>query len=124
MDLIIFSPICRFQKIEQIRQVVETGIRIYYAQSSKYKAAMVERLNFTLKRMIYSFITDRESYKFVPQLQDIVKSYNEKVHSSLPNISPMDAEKNYEKHAYNIRQMNELKYLKVKKAKVKHKINL
>ena len=83
---------------------------------------MVERLNFTLKRMIYAFISDHETYKFIPRLQDIVKSYNSKVHSSLPNISPMEAEKNYEKHAYDIRQINELKFLAVKKAKVKHKI--
>ena len=97
-------------------------IKPYFAKSSKYKAAMVERLNQSLKKMIYSFMTDNETYNFLPKLQKIVKTYNSRIHSALPQITPQQAEKNDVKTAYNIRQKNELKYMKVKEAPIKHAV--
>lgn len=94
-------------------------IKIFYAISTKQKASMVERLNLTLKKMIYSYMTDKGSLRFIPHLQKIVKSYNSKIHSSLPNITPLQAEVGDEDTTFNIRQMNELKYLSAKKVPAK-----
>ena len=72
----------------------------------------MERAGQSLQRLIYSFITANQSYTFYHRLQDLVKTYNSRIHRST-GISPNDGElrQNHEK----IRQMHEKKYSKIKK---------
>ena len=94
----------------------DNGIKLYIARSFG-KAAFVERLNLTLKRKIYAYMTDNETYNFINKLPDIVKSYNNAIHSALPDISPNEAEHGNAELDYQIRQINEVKYLNARKHK-------
>ena len=60
--------------------------------SSDVKCAGVERVNKTLQRKIYQYMTEKNTDRYIDVLQDAVLSYNKSVHSSI-NISPNEAEK-------------------------------
>ena len=46
------------------------------------KANYSERVIGTLKRMIYRFITHKNTHRYIDTLQNLVKTYNETVHSA------------------------------------------
>lgn len=50
--------------------------------SGPSKAANIESFQKTLQRMIYTFITEYDNLSYIPFLQHIVNSYNERTHSS------------------------------------------
>ena len=54
----------------------------YTYTNEEIKASLVERLQKTLKQKIYRYFTHSNSYKYVGVLQDIIKSYNNSVHSA------------------------------------------
>ncbi|VDI72560.1 Hypothetical predicted protein [Mytilus galloprovincialis] len=57
---------------------------------NEVKANYVERLNKTLKSMIYRYLAKHKSKRYIDALQDLVKSYNATPHRSLNNIAPRD----------------------------------
>jgi len=74
--------------------------------SNTEKAAMCERAGQTLQRRLHRYMTYKNTYRFLPVLQDIVKSINDTPHSSTgvaPNrFSEADVyqawERNYLRH--------------------------
>ena len=50
---------------------------------SERKASVVERLNRTLKGLMFKFFTKNETRKYVDVLQDIVNRYNNGFHRSI-----------------------------------------
>ena len=58
------------------------GIQFYTAKNEP-KAAVVERVNRTLKSKLYRYFTDVNSLRYVDVLQDIVDSYNNTYHRSI-----------------------------------------
>ena len=70
----------------------------------------MERAGQSLQRLIYSFIPATQSFTFYHQLQDLVKTYNSRIHRST-GLSPNDGElpQNHGK----IRQMHEKKYSEI-----------
>ena len=72
----------------------------------------MERAGQSLQRLIYSYITANQSYKFYHRLQDLVKTYNSRIHRSI-GMSPNDGELPQNHH--KIRLMHEKKYSKIKK---------
>ena len=73
------------------------GIQFYTAKN-ELKAAVVERINCTLKSKLYRYFTGVNSLCYVDVLQDIVDSYNNTYHRSigcaqatvsLPNVGQM-----------------------------------
>lgn len=65
------------------------GIKHYFA-SSPLKCQIVERLNQSLKQLIYRYLFDRNSYKYLDALGDIVEGYNRRPHRSLLGLSPAE----------------------------------
>lgn len=61
--------------------------------SGTSKACYAERANKTLQILIYKYLSDRETAKYVDVLEDLVKSYNSRGHRSLEYLSPNDADK-------------------------------
>lgn len=59
---------------------------------SEQKAAHVERFNRTLKRLIYSLMTQRKNRTYIDRLPDIVRSYNGREHRII-KMTPEDADK-------------------------------
>lgn len=56
----------------------------HYSTFSEKKASIVERLNRTLKSMMYRVFTEQGSYKWYPSLlSDIVKKYNDTPHRTI-----------------------------------------
>ena len=51
------------------------------------KAALVERFIRTTKEKIYKYFTAENTFRYIPILQDLVRSYNHTVHSTI-KIAP------------------------------------
>ena len=58
------------------------GIQFYTAMNEP-KAAVVERVNHTLKSKLYRYFTGANSLRYIDVLQDIVDSYNNTYHRSI-----------------------------------------
>ena len=69
----------------------KNNIKIIHNETSVH-AAYVERFNRTLQKIIYRYMTQYETKNFVDKLQDLVKSYNSRVHRMI-GTSPIEAEK-------------------------------
>jgi len=62
---------------------------IIYSTFGEAKAAYVERLNRTLKGMMYKQFTVQQNRRWIDILDNIVNEYNNKIHRSI-NIKPSD----------------------------------
>jgi hypothetical protein len=60
-------------------------------------AAYIERFNRTLQTIMYKYMTEHETNRYIDVLPDLVKSYNNRKHRMI-NMSPNDAENNPETH--------------------------
>ena len=72
---------------KEVKNVME-GVKMY-STYGEGKAAYVERLNRTLKNMMYKQFTIQMSRKWIDILDDITQQYNNKVHSST-GLKPID----------------------------------
>lgn len=61
--------------------------------NSKIKAGIVERVNRSLQHLIYSYLTENQTEKYIDALPDLIKSYNSRGHRAIGFLSPEDAEK-------------------------------
>ena len=69
-----------FQKLMRSNKIVH----FLTATDSRQKAALAERFNRTLKSKIYKFLDDNpHNSRYIEVLQDLVKSYNDTVHSAI-----------------------------------------
>jgi len=59
----------------------ELGVQQWYSYNPG-KAVQAERFNRTLKERLWVYLTDRNNYRYVDVLDDVVKSYNATIHSS------------------------------------------
>ena len=71
----------------------------------------MERLNKTLRSIIFRYLAKHRSRRYIDTLQDLVKSYNSTPHRSLNNIAPKDV------NASNAANLWAYMYLKPKKRK-------
>ena len=55
----------------------------FYITSNEPKAAVVERLNRTLKSNLFRYFTSENTLCYIDDLQDIVDSYNNAYHRSI-----------------------------------------
>ena len=53
---------------------------------------MVERLQKTFQLLIYKFLVENETYRYIDNLQILMRNYNETPHSKLDNLTPAKAE--------------------------------
>ena len=64
-------------------------VKQYFAESD-FKAAVCERVNLSIQKHLYRAMLGKETYKYYDILQSIVRSYNERYHSSV-RMSPASA---------------------------------
>ena len=50
------------------------------------------QVNRTLQGLIYKYLTNNNTWRYIDSLQDLVKSYWKRIHSTI-GIFPLDAEK-------------------------------
>ena len=65
------------------------GIKQYFAHNP-LKCQIVERLNQTIKQLIYRYLFQNNTYKYFDVLDKIVLSYNLRSHKSLHGLSPSE----------------------------------
>ena len=84
------------------------------------KAAYAERANKTLQILIYKYLTDRESLRYIDVLDDLVSTYNKRGHRSLAYMSPHDAEK--QKNQLRVRDVAMQRYRKIRRKHPRFKV--
>ena len=62
------------------------NIKLYSVSSYEIKASLAERFIKTLKNKIYRYLTNNNTHKYLPVLDDIVQSYNTGNHRSLGGV--------------------------------------
>jgi len=58
-----------------------------------FKAAVAERVNKTLQVLIYKYLTENETVRYIDVLPRLVLTYNKRGHRTLKNMSPKEADK-------------------------------
>jgi len=91
------------------------NIKLVNPQASVH-AAFIERFNRTLQMIIYKYMTENETNRYVDVLQDLVKSYNNRKHRMI-NMTPNEAEKNEnnEHLQINLLQQKQVEQIKTRK---------
>ena len=97
------------------------GIKIIYSTSST-KAAIVERAQRTLQSIIYKYMNQYSTKRYIDGLDEIVTAFNSKVNRTI-GLSPNNAYKP-ENHEY-VMKKHEVKYKKIlsKKRKPSYRVN-
>jgi hypothetical protein len=82
------------------------------------KAATAERAGQTLKNLISNYLTYNETFRYLPQLDNLVLTYNSRPHRGIDHLSPSEAENPDNK----VRVLNALnkKYESVLHSRPKH----
>lgn len=88
--------------------------------STTNKNPHVERAQKTLQIRIYKLLTQRESLRFIDDLEEIVSGYNSKPHRSLGYMTPLEAEKI--KNGTKVRGILRERYMKIKRKKPKYNV--
>lgn len=73
------------------RLLADQGVELQLAVGTS-KAAFAERANKTLQILIYKYLTDRESVRYIDELAALVDTYNNRGHRTLNFMSPEEAE--------------------------------
>lgn len=78
--------------------------------SNVFKASIAERCNKTLQILMYKYMTDKGTDRYIDKLGSLIKAYNNRPHRSLGNHSPNFADK--KKNEYYIRGLHIQRYAK------------
>jgi len=95
------------------------NIKLINPQASVH-AAFVERFNRTLQMLIYKYMTENETNRYVDVLQDLVKTYNNR-RNRMIYMSPLEAERNEnnEHLKLNLIQQKQINDIKKRQPKLK-----
>lgn len=94
------------------------NIKIFHPRTD-IKAAIIERFNRSIQSLIFKFMTEKQSSRYIDHLDDIVEVYNKRGHRTLKYMSPDEAELE-ENWAFVREALNE-KYSKIVHLKKKKK---
>lgn len=72
----------------------------HYNTYSEKKASIVERVNRTIKNLMWKEFNYRGNYRWIDFLPDIIKKYNNSKHRTI-NMKPSEVKKRHEKHLLN-----------------------
>ena len=70
----------------------ERGIEQRFAHGTS-KSCFAERANKTIQLLVYKWLSDQETTRYIDQLQNFAKTYNKRGHRSLQFMSPNQADK-------------------------------
>ena len=88
---------------KHVRDVMEKYNIHHYAMASDTKAAIVERVNRTLKERMWRYFTfiHPRPRRYIDILQKLVDSYNRRIHRSI-GMAPVDVRKSDEARLWNL----------------------
>ena len=93
---------------------------------SENKAVFAERVNYTLQQIIYKYMTEKATRRYIDVLPKLVETYNKRPHNAFyNNFSPSEAElhDNLSQVKQLVRKKKEKVILKGRKMKPKFKLN-
>jgi hypothetical protein len=105
---------------ENVRSFLRArNIKILHPNSAE-KAAIVERFNRSIQSLLYKFLTERQTYRYIDKLQQILSTYNNRGHRTLKYMSPNEAEKDKNwNYVRNMLSEYYTKFTSLKKKKAK-----
>jgi hypothetical protein len=104
-----FKSFCDSQKIKLINP-----------QASVH-AAFVERFNRTLQMLVYKYMTENETNRYVDVLQNLVKTYNNRRHRMI-NMTPNEAERNENNEHLELNLIQQKQINQIKSRKPQYKV--
>lgn len=90
----------------KVKELFEMNNIKHFFAHLPLKAQMIERFNQSLKQLIYRYLHNRNTYRYIDKLAAIVHSYNQRPHRSLGNISPNQVTKTNEIPLWNEMYIN------------------
>jgi len=94
-----------------VKMCADNSIKMYSPDSSIH-AAYVERFNRTMQGMLYKYLTENETRRYLEVLPTLLQSYNNRVHRMI-GTTPAIAEGNSEVHLEMRKRMSDY-YSKIK----------
>jgi hypothetical protein len=123
-NILVVDRGTEFSNKEFVKFCNDNSIKIYTPDSSIH-AAYIERFNRTLQSLIYKFMTENETYRFISKttkdgndektFSKILETYNNRKHRMI-GMTPMQAETDKKKHM-DIRLRMSKYYSKIKPRK-------
>ena len=103
----------------QVREYFEEENIDHFTSPSDMKCVIVERVNKTIQRRIYQYLTEYATERYIDALPDIVFGYNNSVHRSI-GLKPREAEK--ERNHLWVRDALNRHYFSIKTKKPQFKV--
>jgi len=91
-ETIFFDKGTEFKNKIVTNYLNEKNINILHPNTEP-KAAIAERFNRSIQDLIYRFLTENETPRYIDKLQEILKAYNNRGHRTIKFMSPNEAEK-------------------------------
>ena len=84
------------EKEEAVKSYMGNGIELYSTENME-KSSVVERWVRTMKERMYKYFTDKNTYRYIDILPDLVRDYNNTKHSTI-KMTPVEASKKKNEH--------------------------
>ncbi|NER45862.1 MAG: DDE-type integrase/transposase/recombinase [Symploca sp. SIO1A3] len=97
----------------RVRALLESrDVRQLFADGT-CKAAVAERANKSLQILIYKYLSDRQTKRYIDHLPLLVRSYNSRRHRTLEGMTPNEAD--LRRNEARVRGIHEARYARVKR---------
>ncbi|MCG7874885.1 MAG: DDE-type integrase/transposase/recombinase [Candidatus Thiodiazotropha endolucinida] len=93
-------------KNSKLSEFLEANNIKHFFAHPPLKAQIVERFNQSLKQLIYRYLHNRNTYRYIDRLEEIVRSYNTRPHRALGLLSPSEVSKSNEIPLWNEMYIN------------------
>lgn len=102
---------------KKVREVMRKEQIMLQQTKNVLKSSLAERSNKSVQVLIYKYLTDRGSTKYIEMLPSLVKTYNTRKHRSLNYISPNEADES--SNEIMIRSIHSIRYAKINQKRTK-----
>ena len=75
-----------------VRQLLASHNVEWQPANGMLKACIAERVNKTLQILIYKYLSENETTRYIDVLPQLVDTYNKRGHRTLENMSPLEAD--------------------------------
>ena len=99
----------------QVKNLLSANNIQYKIAVGTCKASFAERANKTIQILIYKYLTQNETLRYIDVLDNLVKSYNRRGHRSLRYLTPIEAER--ADNQALVRGIQILRFRKIKRKK-------
>jgi hypothetical protein len=117
---ILFDKGTEFHNRTVRRLLREEGVNII-SPTTEIKAGIAERFNKSLQSLIYKYMTQNETNRYIDVLPQLVSGYNNRGHRSLAYMSPNQAE--MLKNRARVRQLQLKRFHKIRVAALRRENN-